>query len=180
MKMKDFQRIRRACFTTITMITILGLTPSRVLAFEEMTATIRVTSGALYDYVIVGEHLKASDGFDNAYDTISPGNLNSDMGLPYISAVIVQPDWKPAMRELRGDMRAPAGKQQWRIRINSSLDKGTPLAVTLQPGRGTTSQGFGVTLSDTKKSTDLRTGTCNVPAPGPGGTAELVLSVEQP
>ena len=179
MKMEDIQLIRRACFT-ITMVTSIGLSPLAGLAFEEMSATIRVSNGALYDYVIIGEHLLASDGFDNAYDTISPGNLNSDMGLPFISAVIAQPDWKPAMRELRGDIRVPARKQQWQIRINSSLDKGTPLAVTLQPGPGATSQRFGVTLSDNKKSTDLRTGTYNVPAPGPGGTAELVVSVEQP
>ena len=170
----------RAIRCVAAVVSFLGLTSVAALGFEPMTATVRVSSGGLYDYVVIGEQPMATDGFDNAYDTISPGNLNSDMGLPYISAVIAQPDWKPAMRELRGDIRVPARKQQWQIRITSSLDKGTPLAVTLLPGLGATSQRFGATLPGNKKSTDLKTGTYNVPAPGPGSTAELVVSVEQP
>ena len=80
------------------------------MGFDPMTATIRVSSNSLYDYVVIGERPQATDGFDNAYDTISPGNLNADMGQPFISVIIPHPEWKPAMREMRGDIRSPAEK----------------------------------------------------------------------
>ena len=124
--MKEIKRYHRELVTSLTIVTILCLSSLTALALEDMTATIRVSNGAMYDYVIIGEHPLASDGFDKAYDTISPRNLNSDMGLPYISAVVMQPEWKPALRELRGDIRAPARKQRWQIRVNSSLDKRMP------------------------------------------------------
>ena len=78
-------------------ITIICLTSVAAMGFDSMTATIRVSNNSLYDYVIIGEHPQATDGFDNAYDTISPGNLNADMGQPFISVIIPHPEWKPAM-----------------------------------------------------------------------------------
>src|SRR5689334_23135475 len=110
----------------VASIILICLTSVASLGFEPMEATIRVSNGSLYDYVVIGEHPQATDGFDNAYDTVSPGNLNADMGQPYISVVIPQPEWKPAMRKMRGDIRSPAKKQEWKIAISSSLPKGTP------------------------------------------------------
>jgi hypothetical protein len=147
-----------------------------------MTAAIRVSSGTLYDYVIIGEHPQATDGYDNAYDTISPGNLNADMGQPFISVIITHPDWKPAMRELRGDIRSLAKRQEWQLAISSSLPKGSPLKVALQSDRTTLPKGVKLTLKDetTKKETDLKPGNYTIPAPGPGTPTKLLVIAEQP
>jgi hypothetical protein len=150
------------------------------MGFETMTATIRVSNGDLYDYVVVGEHPKATDGYDNAYDTISPGNLNADMGLPFISVIIPQPEWKPAFRELRGDIRSPVKKQEWQISITSSLAKGTPLVVAIQSDRSSLPQVIKLTLKDKKKEIDLGKGNYTLPAPGPGNKSSLLIIAEQP
>lgn len=147
------------------------------MGFEPMTATIRVSNGSLYDYVVIGEHPKATDGFDNAYDTISPGNLNADMGQPFISVIIPHPDWKPAMRELRGDIRSPAKKQEWQLSITSSLPAGTPLSIVLQRDQSSLPKGMKLTLREpaTSNETDLTAGSFNVPAPGAGKKSELTI-----
>jgi hypothetical protein len=163
-------------------ITIICLTSVAAMGFESMTAAIRVSNDSLYDYVIIGEHPKATDGYDNAYDTISPGNLNADMGQPFISAVIAHPDWKPAIRELRGDIRSMAQRQEWQLVITSSLPKGTPLDVALQADRTTLPKGVKLTLKDetAKKETNLKAGNFIIPAPEPGTPTKLLVIAEQP
>ena len=163
-------------------IATLCLTSVAAMGFEPMTATIRVSNGNMYDYVIIGEHPKATDGYDNAYDTISPGNLNADMGQPFISVIITHPDWKPAMRELRGDIRSLAQRQEWQLAITTSLPKGAPLNVALQPDRTTLTKGVKLTLKDetTKKETDLKAVNYTIPAPGPGIPTTLLVIAEQP
>ncbi|MBJ6749130.1 hypothetical protein [Geomonas anaerohicana] len=145
-----------------------------------MAATIRVSSGNLYDYVLIGEHPKATDGFDNAYDTISPGNLNASMGEPYISVIVPHPDWKPAMRELRGDIRTLAKKQEWQLLITSSLAKGTPLVIALTAEQSSMPRAMRLTLRDEKTEADLRKGGYTIPAPGPGIKTKILIVVEQP
>ena len=161
-------------------ITIICLTRVAAMGFEPMTATIRVSNGPLYDYVVIGEHPKATDGFDNAYDTISPGNLNASMGEPYISVIVPHPDWKSAMREMRGDVRALARKQEWQIVITSSLAKGTPLVIALTSDQSSLPKVIRLTLWDNKNETDLGTGAYTIPAPGPGTKARLLIVAEQP
>jgi len=152
------------------------------MGFEPMTATIRVSSGSLYDYVVIGEYPKATDVYDNAYDTISPGNLNADMGQPFISVIIRHPDWKPAMRELRGDIRSLAKRQEWQLAISSSLAKGTPLTIALEPDRTTLPKGMSLTLRDPVKKveTNLSAESHTITAPGQGLSSRLVIIVEQP
>ena len=152
------------------------------MGFEPMTATIRVSSGSLYDYVVIGEYPKATDVYDNAYDTISPGNLNADMGQPFISVIIPHPDWKPAMRELRGDIRALAKRQEWQLTISSSLAKGTPLSIALEPDRTTLPKGLRLTLRDPDKkvATDLSTKSYTLPAPGQELSGRIYIIVDQP
>src|ERR1035437_7263611 len=125
----------RSIRSIAAIITTICLTSVAAMGGNPMTATIKVMNGNLYDYVIIGEHPKATDGYDNAYDTISPGNLNADMGQPFISVIIAHPYWKPAMRELRGDIRSLAQRQEWQLAITSSLPKGTPMNVALQADR---------------------------------------------
>jgi hypothetical protein len=161
---------------------LVCLTSAAALGFEAMTATVRVSSGSLYDYVVIGEHPAATDGYDNPYDTLSPGNLNASMGLPYIAAVLVHPEWKKMTRELRGDIRSVAKRQEWQLSLNSTLPKGTPLTVALQRDKTVVPKGMKLTLRDaaTGKETNLVTGSCTVPAPGQGATAQLNIIAEQP
>lgn len=162
------------------LIALICLTGTAAPGFEPMTATIRVSSGDLYDYVLIGEQSKATDGFDNAYDTISPGNLNADMGEPFIAAVMLHPDWKPGLREMRGDIRAMAKKQQWQLCITSTLAKGARLTVALQAGDGALPKGVRLTLRDGGKEADLRRGEYILPAPGPGTSSTIFIIAEQP
>jgi hypothetical protein len=162
---------------------LVCLTSAAAMAFEPMTATVRVSSGSLYDYVVIGEDPKATDGYDNPYDTLSPGNLNASMGLPYITAVIVHPEWKKLTRELRGDVRTPAKRQEWQLSVSSSLPKGTQLAVGLQKEKTiVVPKGMKLTLRDggTGKQINLLTESCTLPAPGPGASAQINIIAEQP
>lgn len=164
---------------------VILMTGTAAFAFEPMSANIMVSSGALYDYVVVGENPRATDGFDNAYDTISPGNLNADMGSPFISVIVPHPDWKPAFRELRGDIRSTAKRQEWQLSITSSLPEGTPLSLSLQaeetslPARvklTVRKQGKeGKVLADLSKAEEF-----TLPAPGPGKKGTLFVVAEQP
>lgn len=160
---------------------LIFLTTVAAMGFEPMTATIRVSHSNLYDYVVIGEHPQATDGYDNAYDTISPGNLNADMGEPFISAVVSHPDWKLALRELRGDIRSLAKRQEWHLVVASSLPAGTPLMLGLQADRTNLPKFVKLTLREGNgKETDFHTANFSFPAPKPGTKTELVIIVEQP
>jgi hypothetical protein len=156
------------------------LTSVAAMGLEPITATLRVSNGALYDYVVIGEHPKATDGYDNAYDTISPGNLNADMGEPYISTVVSHPDWKPAKVELRGDIRALAKRQEWHLLVTSSLPAGTPLTLELQQDRTSMPKGIKLTIRDQDGGVkDLRTSSFTLAAPKPETKSQLVIIAEQ-
>jgi hypothetical protein len=169
----------RRTFSLLSILCIV-LQAAAAWGLDPWAAEIRVSSGGLYDYVVIGEHPKASDGFDNAYDTISPGNLNADMGEPFISAAIEEPEWKPALRQMRGDIRALAKRQQWQVSITSGLAKGKPLLVELQFQQGRSSKAVKVTLRDKKREGDLTAGSITIPAPGPGAKTTFSIIAEQP
>lgn len=161
------------------------LSGTGAMAFQPLSASIRVSSGALYDYVVIGENHRATDGFDNAYDTISPGNLNADMGSPFISVIIPHPEWKPAFRELRGDIRGIAGRQEWQLSFASSLPKGTPLTLSLQEEGTSLPAQARLTLKspgkDGKVLAELtKAGEFTLPAPGPGKKGTVLVVAEQP
>lgn len=157
---------------------LLAMTPVAAMGFDPMTATVRVSSGQLYDYVVIGEHPKATDGFDNAYDIISPGNLNADMGEPYISVVVPHPEWKPP-REMRSDIRSPAVRTQWEIVVSSSLANGTPLVVTVDLDQSRIAKTARLTLEGKSRQVVLDGNNYKVPAPGPGVALRLLLVAEQ-
>ena len=163
-------------------VAVVSLCSVAAMGFEPITATIRVSNGALYDYVVIGEHHNATDGFDNAYDTVSPGNLNADMGEPFISVIIAHPDWKPAARELRGDVRLPGKRQEWELAIRSSLPKGETLKVALDPKRGVPPKSVRLTLKGSRdvKEEELAGGARTLSAPGPGKTLYVTVVAEQP
>ena len=161
------------------------LTGTAAMAFQPLSAAIKVSEGALYDYVVIGENTSATDGFDNAYDTISPGNLNADMGSPFISVIIPHPEWKPAFRELRGDIRGIAKRQEWQLSITSSLPKGTPLTLALQEEGSSLPAGVKLTVKDHGKAGKVlgeltKAGEFTLPAPGPGKKGAVLVVAEQP
>jgi hypothetical protein len=84
------------------------------------------------------------------------------------------------MREMRGDIRSLAIKQEWQLAITSTLPKGTPLTVELQTEGTILPQGVRLTLRDKKKEIDLKVGNYSIQAPGPGTTYELLVIAEQP
>ena len=148
------------------------------MGFEPVTATIRVSSGSLYDYVILGEHPRATDGYDNAYDTVSPGNLNADMGQPYLSVVSVHPEWK-IHKELRGDIRLPAAMQTWTLAVTGSLKKGSALTLSRQREEHLPA-GMKLTAREGKRQHDIGQGDYTTTAPGPGMTKTIIITVQQP
>jgi hypothetical protein len=167
------------------LIAAIILSGTAAFALEPLSASIRVSNGALYDYVVIGENTRATDNFDNAYDTISPGNLNADMGSPFISVIIPHPEWKPAFRELRGDIRGITKRQEWQLSITSSVPKGTPLTLALQEEGTSLPAGVKLSVRDHGKAgkvlTELtKAGEFTLPAPGPGKKGALLVVAEQP
>lgn len=161
---------------------VLGFTVVASLASGPMKATILISSGALYDYVIIGEDSRATDGYDNAYDTISPGNLNEAMGEPFITAVLLHPEWKAPLRELRGEIRSVAAQQKWRLSVRSSLPEGTPLNLSLQREETALPQGMKLIVADAARNEqkDLLSQKCIISAPGPGRSKELTIAAVLP
>ena len=56
----------------IGMGAVFTLATNLAMAFEPMTATIRVSNGALYDYVVIGENPAATDGPFRCSRTVAP------------------------------------------------------------------------------------------------------------
>lgn len=169
-------------FFVAAAIATICLTSVAAMAFEPMTATIRVMNGSLNDSVIIGEHPEATDGYDNAYDAVSPANISAAEGKPFISVVVSHPDWKPDMRELQRDIRSLAKSQEWQIMISSSLPKGTLLNVAMKKKESTLPQGMKLTLKGDMidKEHDLGKWSYMIEAPGPGVTTRLLVTAEQP
>lgn len=163
----------------LTLAAIACLVPAAALAFEPMAATVRVSGGGVYDYVVIGESPKATDGFDNAYDTLAPsGSLNST----YISTYFNHTDWKAPKTTFRGDIRSMAEKQEWILNVVSTLPAGTPLKVELTPGLNVLPEKVALTITNptTSITSDLKTGSLTLVAPAPGAILQLTLSVQQP
>ncbi|UPU37858.1 hypothetical protein M1B72_09160 [Geomonas paludis] len=148
---------------------------------EAFKARIQVSSGGLYDYVLIGERPEASDDYDNAYDIVSPGNLNASMGEGFINAVVSHPEWKPALQELRGDMRSASKKQQWILVVTSSLERETTLRVELKPEAGALPTNVRLVLRDEDggKAVVLSEAPYLVPAPGKKQQLKFELTAEQ-
>lgn len=172
--------MKNACKHITTILAAAAcLCPLSALAVEPMAATIKVSGGGVYDYVVIGESPKATNGFDNAYDTLSPGDsLNST----YISAYFSHPEWGAVKSNFRGDIRTLAEKQEWNLSIASTLPAGTPLTVELQPGLNILPQGLQLTVSDTGNTTTatLTGGTYTLASPASGTATQLIITALQP
>jgi hypothetical protein len=164
---------------TIILAAAACLSPLSALAMEPMAATIKISGGGVYDYVIIGESLKATDGFDNAYDTLSPGDSLNNV---YINSYFSHPEWGAAKAAFRGDIRSLKEKQEWNLSIASTLPFGTPLTVELQAGLNVLPQGLQLSIRDSGNTTtaNLIGGHLSLTSPGQGNTAQLIITAEQP
>lgn len=134
---------------------IIAATVTNVWA-SDMRAKIKVSGGGTYDYFIVGEMDGATDGFDNAYDSLYPaGNMNET----YIMSSFYHPEWAVVKSEFRADTRSVADIQQWDVDIYTNLPNGTMLTMSLMEGSKLPAD-YTLTIEDTAtgQQTDMRTG----------------------
>lgn len=163
----------------LSLVIATCLSPVLALAVEPMAAVIRVSGGNVYDYVVIGESSRATDGFDNAYDTLSPGD---SLNTTYISTWFSHPEWAAAKSTFRGDIRTLAEKQEWILIIASTLPTGTPLTVGLQAGLNVLPQGLQLTIKDTGNTTtvNLIGDHLTLASPAPGSITQLIITAIQP
>lgn len=155
------------------------LSPLTAVAYEPLAAKIKVSSGTVYDYVSIGEKAKATDGYDNAFDSMSPGdNLNAI----YINSYLSHPEWGQLKSTFKGDIRSIAEKQEWTITIASTLPAGTDLTVALKEGRNLLPAGLKLIAQNNSSnvSADLVTGALHIPAPGGTATTLITVTAIQP
>jgi hypothetical protein len=99
-----------------------------------MKAGVKFSGSSLADYVIVGMHDKASDGFDNAFDTFSPGapmvKYETD---PYFTVYMLHEGWSVIKDEYKGDLRAVKYAEQWTVTVKSTNGFTEELTMSLMP-----------------------------------------------
>lgn len=138
----------------------------------DMKATLQVSGGGIYDYVVVGMMDKATDGFDNAYDAFAPvGNMNDT----YIKTTIAHPEWYTVKSEFRSDIRSIKELQEWTIAVYTNLPAGTPLTIALKDDASTVPADYTLTVQDidTGVVADLKTGSYSFTVSASGVTKDF-------
>lgn len=141
-------------FLILALALFLFLLSANAFALSDMKAKIKVSGGGTYDYFVIGEMQGATDGFDNAYDTISPGyNMNDT----YISTYFSHPEWGQVKSEFRGDIRSLKEYDEWTVTVYTNLSDGTALTMSLQNEDSTLPSEYKITVEDTEtgKITDI-------------------------
>jgi len=130
---------------TLLSLALLLFLSANAFAISDMKAKIKVSGGNTYDYFIFGMMTDATDGFDNAYDTISPGpNMNDT----YISTYFSHPEWNAVKSEFRADFRSIKESDEWTVSVYTNLAAGTALTMALQ-SEGSNISGYSLTVEDT-------------------------------
>lgn len=165
--MKQYLLILLALFTL----------PSLARAYQPLAATVKVSGGSAYDYVIIGESPLATDGFDNAYDTIAPGGSLNGV---WITAYFDHPEWNAVKRQFRGDIRSASPSQTWLLTVEHNLPAGTPCTISLDSRTSIVPFYAGITLIDLKSGdkADLKTGSYTFAAAV--GPRTFAITIEQP
>jgi len=160
---------------SILIILALCAFPSLAAAYQSLAATVRVSSGSTYDYVIIGESPLATDGFDNAYDTIAPGaSLNN----VWISAYFDHPEWNAVKRQFRGDIRSAAASQTWVLTVEQNLPAGTFCTISLDAVASILPMNAGIILTDPKggATVDLKAGSYTFAATAGPSTFDITIT----
>jgi hypothetical protein len=112
---------------------------------EDMKASVKVTGGGTYDYVVVGGVTGAEEGLDYLYDIIYPSpNLNDS----FIATSIPHPEWGAVKDEFRADMRPAETDQSWTMAVSSNLPAGTPLKLDLDGETSVVPEGYTLSVTD--------------------------------
>lgn len=126
----------------------LLMTAGMVFAAQDFKSNIKFEGGGTYDYVIVSEMAKATDGFDNAYDSIFGGD---GLNATYIKTVIRHDDWD-RFKQFRRDTRALAPTQEWVVTFTTNVPNGTAMTVS-QFLDSNVPKGYSLTLQDMASGT---------------------------
>lgn len=153
--------------------------PALSLASEPLAALIRISNGAVYDSVVVGENFKATDGYDNLFDTFSAGASLNDT---YISAWFDHPEWQQVKSQFRGDIRSIAETQEWTVSVVSTFPAGTPLTVEIDNRLNILPHDLQLTVKNAGAATSaslLAGGKFVFQASAPGATSQLIINAQQ-
>jgi len=134
--------------TNLLLITVFILMSIVSSAFGQgdMKAKLEVNGQTTKDYVEVGMRAEATDGFDNAYDTIAIGTgLNDD----YVFTYIDHPEWAQMKPEFRGDIRSLKLNDTWTMLLETNMAAGTVLTLKLRDD-SVVPAGYALTVKDTE------------------------------
>jgi len=106
---------------------------------------IETRAGKVYDYVLIGLHKDATDGLDNAYDTLTPG---LGVGDHYILMVVPHPEWSSVKTDFRTDFRSMKTSDTWEATVTTSLPDETPLTMSIDQEQSKIPEGYSVTVED--------------------------------
>jgi FlaG/FlaF family flagellin (archaellin) len=112
---------------------------------QRVEVAIETRSGSLYDYILIGMHPDATDGLDNAFDTVTPG---MGLGGQYIQMVVPHSDWASVKTDFRTDFRSMKKSETWETIITTDLPEGTPLTMSIDQEQSKIPAGYSVIVED--------------------------------
>ena len=99
-------------------ILISGIFSLPAYLSADWNITLKVTGGGVYDYCIAGVRVGATDGYDNAFDVLSPP---SSLLSTYINTYFPHAEWGPFYSKMRRDIKAPDLPKEWVFEVNSNI-----------------------------------------------------------
>jgi hypothetical protein len=145
---------------------------------QDVEVAIEARAGNLYDYILIGMNRAATDGLDNAYDTVTPGQ---GVGEQYVLMVVPHPDWNSVKTDFRTDFRALKNSETWDASITTNLPDGTPLILSIDHEQTKLPAGYVVTVEDmaTGIVQDLEQGAYVVPVKAGGIPRQIRINLER-
>ncbi|MEK6744563.1 MAG: hypothetical protein AABZ15_13195 [Nitrospirota bacterium] len=139
---------------------------------------IETRAGKVYDYILIGMHKDATDGLDNAYDTVTPGQGVSDQ---YILMVVPHPDWKSLKTDFRTDFRAITKSNTWEATVMTNLPDGTSLTMSIDQEQSKLPTGYAVIVEDmaTGAAQDLEKGAYVFPVKTSGLARQFRITLKK-
>lgn len=145
---------------------------------RNIQVAVEVRAGTLYDYVLIGMNQAATDGLDNAYDTVAPG---MGVGDRYILMTVPHPDWKAVKADFRTDFRAVKKSDTWVTMITTNFPDGTPLTMSIDREQSKLVPGYAVIVEDMATGTvqDLAQGAYVFPVKTSGIARECRITIRK-
>jgi hypothetical protein len=140
--------MKRTNMPLITVFILMGIV-SNAFGQADMKAKLEVNGQTSKDYVEVGMRAGATDGFDNAYDTIAIGPGLNDT---YVFTFIDHPEWAQLKPEFRGDIRSIKQHDTWTMLLETNMAAGTVLTLKLRDD-SVLPAGYALTVKDIESGT---------------------------